>query len=253
METYSRFLPCTLIRYIIQNQENNLNHYTYQITYSNGKHYIGVRSCKCMPDKDTKYFGSSKYTKELEVISKEILRIFSTRVLAVNHEIELHELHDVARSPLYLNRSKQTSSKFDTSGIKLKRTVEHNQKIKQALIGRKRSIEECTAISAGKTGKPRKPHSKETIQKMSESRKGTAGYKRGEHFNEEHHTKAYASRTKYSESYIWVHKSGEVIKATCIEMGHRFGSGIKPTKGFRLVVKGVYSSRLGWKLKSQTD
>lgn len=230
-----------------------MNHYTYRLIYQDGRQYIGVRSCECEPHEDIKYLGSSKHTKNLVLERKEILGIFSTRQDAVADEIALHEIYDVARSDLFVNKAKQTSTKFDTSGVRLVRSANHNMKIKEALIGRKRSPEECAAISAGKVGRPRKPHSEEAIRKMSESRKGTPGYKCGERFDPEHHIQAYASRTKYSDVYHWQHESGEEVTATCMEMGHRYGSGAKPTTGFSRVVSGVKPSRLGWKLKTQTN
>lgn len=230
-----------------------MNHYTYRLIFQDGRQYIGVRSCECEPQEDIKYFGSSKHTKDLVVERKEILGIFSTRQDAIADEIALHEIYDVARSDSFVNKAKQTSTKFDTSGVRLARSTAHNTKIKEALTGRKRSSEECAAISAGKVGRPRKPHSEEAIRKMSESKKGHPGYKRGERFDPNHHAKAYASRTKYSDAYHWQHESGEETTATCIEMGHRYGSGTKPTTGFSRVVSGVKRSRLGWKLKTQTS
>jgi hypothetical protein len=229
-----------------------MNHYTYRITFKDGRQYIGVRSCKCEPENDTKYIGSSEYTKKLEIAKKEILGIFFSRQEAVANEIALHELYDVARSDLYLNRAKQTSTKFDTSGVSLVRSPSHNLKIKKALTGRKRSDDECEAISKGKLGKPRKPHTAETRQKQSESRKGIPGYKRGEKFDSDHHTLAYASRTKYSDAYAWQHDNGSECLSTCMEMGQNFGSGTKPTSSFRRVVKGEIKSSHGWKLKTQT-
>ena len=51
-----------------------MNHYVYQITYNTNKKYIGCRSCKCLPEEDTKYIGSSKHTPNTEIKVKEILK-----------------------------------------------------------------------------------------------------------------------------------------------------------------------------------
>ena len=49
-----------------------MNHYTYLITYTTGKKYIGVRSCKCLPEEDTNYIGSSKYTNKYHWFNKKL-------------------------------------------------------------------------------------------------------------------------------------------------------------------------------------
>ena len=105
------------------------HNYTYLITNTtNGLKYIGVRSCNCLPENDS-YMGSSKYLKEaikedsLSNFTKEILSDYPTRKLAVTEEIHLHNLHDVAVNPEYYNKSKQTSTGFDTTGIPVNRGV----------------------------------------------------------------------------------------------------------------------------------
>ena len=101
-------------------------HYVYRITNLNPTderlYYIGVRSTsKASAELDT-YMGSSKYLKEdmkeigVENFKKEILSEWKTRKLAVEEEIRLHNKFDVAKNPLFYNRSKQTSIGFDTTG-----------------------------------------------------------------------------------------------------------------------------------------
>lgn len=136
-------------------------HYTYLLQFTNGQKYIGVRSCKCIPKEDSKYLGSSKYTANLVLESKTILKEFPTRIDAVNHEIYLHNFYDVVKSNLFVNQAKQTTTKFDVSGAY--RSPEHNKKIKDALTGRKRSKAECLAISIAKKGKSRKKHFPEKV------------------------------------------------------------------------------------------
>lgn len=102
-------------------------HYVYRIINNNPtdnrKFYIGVRSCKnCLPDEDIKYMSSSKYVKEaindlgINNFSKEILSVWDSREAAITEEIRLHEKYDVAKNENFYNKSKQTSSKFDTTG-----------------------------------------------------------------------------------------------------------------------------------------
>ncbi len=113
-----------------------MNHYTYWI-YAGGKHYIGVRSCRCDIYKD-EYFGSQrnllKYINNGGEYEKQILGVFSSRKEAIAHEVLLHNLFDVARSDIFWNLSKQTSTKFDCSGVP--KSEEHRMKIGLAQKGK---------------------------------------------------------------------------------------------------------------------
>ncbi len=95
-------------------------HYTYFLHLTNGQYYIGVRTSLKMPVDDSKYLGSSKYIKKHQVISKGVIRVFKTRIDAINHEIELHNRYDVVKNPLFANRSKQKTDGFDTTGLPTK-------------------------------------------------------------------------------------------------------------------------------------
>lgn len=229
-----------------------MNHYTYKLTFTDGRKYIGVRSSKCLPEEDFKYLGSSKHIKDLEVLDKEIISTFKSRKEAVQHEIYLHDIYDVARSDEYLNKAKQTTTGFDTSGMKLHRSAEHNEKIRKSLTGRIRSESERLAISKAKLGKSNGPHSEETKLKLSKARLGVEGYKKGETFDPQHHTKAYSSRVKYPDKYYWVHDDGSTMYETCMRMGQLFPHGSKPTAGFRRVVQGT-KKWLGWRLDTQPN
>jgi len=103
-------------------------HYCYKITNLNPTdkrlYYIGVRSTKLSdPELDTNYRSSSKYLKEAikEIghnnFKKEILSTWKTRKLANQEEIRLHEKYDVAKNPIFYNKSKATSDRFCTEGM----------------------------------------------------------------------------------------------------------------------------------------
>lgn len=102
-------------------------HYVYKITNLNPtderQYYIGVRSCDCLPDEDIKYWSSSKSLKESikeygqNNFIKEILSVWYSREEAISEEIRLHEEFFVSINESFYNRSKQTSKKFDTSGL----------------------------------------------------------------------------------------------------------------------------------------
>ena len=232
----------------------SMYHYTYAITYTTGKYYLGVRSCKCLPEEDTKYVGSSKYTPNDKIFAKEILGTFSTREEAIAHEIVLHEEWDVGNNDLFYNRSKQTSRSFDTTGVKITHTKEHRDKIKKALTGRIRSPEECLNISKGKKGKSHKPHSAEAREKMSKAAKGRDGYMKGQTYSPDDQISKYSSRTKYSEKYFWKNiLTDQTENMTCMEMGIKYGRGIKPTRIFRDIVKGSRKQFDGWILDNDPE
>ncbi len=134
--------------------------YTYCIiNKENNKHYIGVRTSYIPPlhDLGVSYFSSStnkEFIKDQEINSQnyeyKIIGIFPTRELAILNEIELHEAYNVGKNQTFYNKTKQTSTGFNTTGVKLSEI--HKRKISP--LGRK--------------------HTKETIKKMSD----TAKYKR---------------------------------------------------------------------------
>lgn len=96
--------------------------------------YIGVRSSKCLPEEDN-YWGSSKYLPEdvSETFDKFILGRFDTREEAVADEIHRHNINDVAKNPLFINKSKQTSIRFDTSGVKFPNKKKLSEKTRKRM------------------------------------------------------------------------------------------------------------------------
>lgn len=105
--------------YKLKDKREKMNHYTYEITFENNMKYIGVRSCKC-PINEDPYTGSSKIIPpELyATCEKKILKIFNTRIEAVEHEINLHNELDIVVNKQYYNQAKQTSTFFDQSGAR---------------------------------------------------------------------------------------------------------------------------------------
>jgi len=92
------------------------HHYVYHSYEEWGRDYIGARSCDCLPEEDIEYFGSFK-DKTFNPTGKNILFVRETRQEVVEIEIILHNFFDVAVNPKFANRSKQTSTKFDTTGV----------------------------------------------------------------------------------------------------------------------------------------
>lgn len=223
-------------------------HYTYQINYSNGMKYIGVRSSECLPELDTKYVGSSAYTDNELITSKEILKVFETREQALLHEIEIHELYDVARSSDYYNKARQTSTGFDTTGIAFPQSEESKLKRSNSLKGRKRPAYIGENLSKQRKGVKKGPHTAETKQRISEANKGQINTMKGLKYSAEEHVRQYSSRTKYDGIYTFKHQDGRIEQDTCMNMGIKYGVSIKPTRGFRDLVKGACISHRGWTL-----
>lgn len=175
-------------------QNNNMYHYTYKIIVNNPtdirKYYIGVRSCKCNPIEDV-YWGSSRSFNEWQKVngtkelSKEILSIWPTRELAVNHEMKLQKELNVTINEEYWNKAIQTSTKFDTNGAtpwnKGKKVSEKEAiRLRELAIGNtnfkgKKHTEESklkNSIAHIGNNYHSMPHSQETKDKISKANKG---------------------------------------------------------------------------------
>jgi len=160
------------------------NFYTYYSYEPWGRGYIGKRECKCLPEEDTKYFGSFK-DKTFKPTEKIILGEFASREEAFDAEIKLHSFFEVDRNPHFANRSKQTSTRFfcDYSAYPSPSlNPEVAKKISAKLKGNKNGVghvksEECKeAIGSSKVGKPR---TKETKEKISQSLMGNIPHNLG--------------------------------------------------------------------------
>lgn len=152
-------------------------HYTYLITHPTTlMKYIGVRTSKCLPELDTTYWGSSKHlpTDIGSTHTKQVLAIFFTREDAVSHEILLHKQYEVASNPEFYNRANQTSTKFDTTGIKLE--GEHLEKTRKAFLGRRHSESTKQKLSDLFKGKPKSEEAKANMSKAHKTLAKSEGY-----------------------------------------------------------------------------
>ena len=121
-----------------------MHHYTYLIQHKTTEmRYIGVRTSKCPPVEDTKYWGSSKHLPSniQETHRKIILKEHSSRKEALEHEILLHRLNNVAESIIYYNKAKQTAIGFDTTGTVMQFTLEHKRKLSSSTVNKPKSLE----------------------------------------------------------------------------------------------------------------
>lgn len=111
-------------------------HYTYfienQTPGSIEKFYIGVRSCDCSPELDSKYMSSSSILQNdikqngKEYFNKKILKEFNSRKEADIHERHLHIKNNVVENILYYNK------KIGTVGFHVTNESTQNQKITKA-------------------------------------------------------------------------------------------------------------------------
>lgn len=143
-------------------------HYTYITRAKDGRYYIGVRSCECNPKEDS-YMGSHTDTSYFPA-RKRILSTFDSREKALEHEIYLHELRDVAASSRYANRAQQTSTGFSTFGVTP--SLETKERISKALKGKIRDEEHRRKLGEARKGKKLGPLSEEHKKKIGKSGRG---------------------------------------------------------------------------------
>jgi hypothetical protein len=154
------------------------------------KFYIGVRSCKSTPEEDF-YFGSCKPLKSWiaknghDQVEKIILALWPSRKEAVSHEILLHDCFNVSHNKEFWNKVKQTTTKFDTTGISPwnkggSLSPEHIEKMRIRALGNtnrrgsKHTEEAKEKNRLAHIGKAyhTTPHSEETKRKISLANKG---------------------------------------------------------------------------------
>lgn len=207
--------------------------YTYLLVDFNGLMYIGKRTAKCCfeashdPATDG-YMGSYK-DKTYKPIYKGIFKTFASAEGALKHEIHLHNFYDVAKSNLFVNRAKQTSTGFDTTGRAPanKGKPAHNRGkpgpivtnetrllISNALKGRVFSDEHKAKLSIANTGK-----------QFSEERKHNISKAKGCEF-----TLVAPSGEKYAGKNVARFARANGLNANCI----------------RYVLQGLQQSHKGW-------
>jgi hypothetical protein len=87
-------------------------YYTYYSYEEWGRGYFGSRTCRCLPEEDVKYLGSSKdktFKPKYKIILKDD---YATREEAYVDEIILQEHYKVVENPHFANKAYQTSTKF---------------------------------------------------------------------------------------------------------------------------------------------
>lgn len=154
--------------------------YVYYSYEEFGRGYIGKRECKCLPEKDVKYFGSFR-DKSFKPTQKIILQTFNTAKEAYFAEILLQEFYQVDKNPHFANIYIHRSQKFCNNGSKIIR-----KKISNALTGIKRSEETKRKISESKKGYIAKEETKLKLKEKRKGRKPSLGMVHSEEWKKEH-------------------------------------------------------------------
>jgi len=149
-------------------------YYTYYSYEEYGRGYIGSRTCKCLPEKDIKYFGSFS-DKSFKPTQKIILKDdYITREEAYIDEIILQKHYKVVENPHFANRSYQTTTKFyyvpSKGSFKKRKPMSEEQKIKLRLAAKNRKMSEETKIKIGNSIRGKK-RSNDTKKRMSDAAK----------------------------------------------------------------------------------
>lgn len=156
-------------------------HYVYRITNTKlNKHYYGVRSSNIEPSKDLgiKYFSSSSDHEFMndqknnpQDYKYKIISIFDSREEAIKLEIKLHAKFNVGINESFYNKSKQTSTKYDTTGTTFTLTKEARNKISKALKGKPKSKTHIENVIKNH-GMKGKTHTERARKSMSIKRTG---------------------------------------------------------------------------------
>ena len=151
--------------------------YAYRLTYTptsgeaKKQYYMGYRGCTTRPEDDY-YFSSSESVKKLvsqegvKAFKKKILGVYSTQEEALTCEINYHKKLKVDTNAAFLNKARQTSTKFSFDNTGRVNTPESNQLRSDALRGRSRLTPEGKArISQYQTtGRVRTPKELEALK-----------------------------------------------------------------------------------------
>lgn len=131
-------------------------HYVYRITNIKlKKHYYGSRSSNVKPNKDigVLYFSSSTdsdFIEDQNINPKnykyKVVSIFDNKKDAISLEVRLHDYFDVATNENFYNKSKQTTSAWDTTGTTFSLSEEAKSKISKALKGKPKSKKHIDSI-----------------------------------------------------------------------------------------------------------
>ena len=146
--------------------------YVYYSYEEFGRGYIGSRGCKCLPEDDSKYYGSF-HDKTFNPTQKIILGVYESRKDAYEAEILLHEFYDVARNPHFANRCKALTTGFTIEGVPINKGIKKSEEFRKLISesNKRRIVSDETRKKLSENQKGRK-HSEETKKKVGAASKG---------------------------------------------------------------------------------
>lgn len=157
--------------------------YTYRLTCTHPdspeKYYYGFRKSSD-PRNDINYLSSSLFVKRAvkkfgkQFFRKKILKIFETKIEAMEHEMFLHNRLNVAFHPKFFNRYNQSRCGFNGSYLKGKTYEEILGEERAKELREKRRKDAKNKNNSG-SNNPMfgKRHSEEMKKKLSEERTGS--------------------------------------------------------------------------------
>jgi hypothetical protein len=187
--------------------------YVYYSYEEYGRGYIGKRECKCLPEKDIKYFGSYK-DKTFQPTQKIILETFDSVEKALAAECALHNFYEVHKNPHFANRAKQTSRKFYYITPREKMLGENNPakrpEVKAKMAGENNPAKRPEVRKKISDSAKMRIMSEETRKKMSEAHKGIPSPKGmlGKKHSKEYRQKM-RERAVEKNNKIWIIKDPE--------------------------------------------
>ena len=155
------------------------HHYVYYSYEEYGRGYIGSRSCKSSPDKDTNYYGSFT-DSTFNPTQKIILSVFDTAEESLEAEHILMEFYDVSHNPHFVNRQisphRYGVCKGQRNGMYGRKHTEESKKI-MSEKRRDRKISDETRRRMSESQKGKKRNSGESISRALKGRVFTPEWK----------------------------------------------------------------------------
>jgi hypothetical protein len=151
--------------------------YVYYSYEEFGRGYIGKRECKCLPEKDVKYFGSYK-DKTFKPTQKIILETFDSVEKALEAECVLHNFYEVDKNPHFANKAKQTSKKFYCCAIGENNPSKRDdvrEKLRVGKIGENNPAKRPEVREKLSVARRQRITTEETKKRMSDAHKGRPG------------------------------------------------------------------------------
>jgi hypothetical protein len=180
--------------------------YTYVSFDPFGRLYIGYRKCPADKTPETDPYLESYTDVSFKPIGKAILEVYSSREEALQNEIELHRVNNVAKNPIFANKSRATSTGFYFDSTGKTCSEDARKKMSKTRKGKTKSKQHRKRISIALSGENNpmygKKHTEENKRKISEALLGEKNHMTGKKHTD-------SSKRKMSESQRKINRRGE--------------------------------------------